>query len=134
MQKRRLPYPSEKYDGDVKDVFSVQDAISLAIADKLKIKVQEKRERKIDDRFLTYHIEAYNLYFFKGRYFWNKRKEEDLKKAIQCYSAAIQIDLNYALAYAGLADCCINLHYYHTLPAKEAFSKGKGSGHQTSRG
>ena len=58
---------------------------------------------------------AHQLYL-KGRYFWNKRTGNDLKKSIDYFNQAIAVDPNYALAYAGVADV------YDVLPALTAVS------------
>jgi hypothetical protein len=60
---------SEKYDRDMEDIFVIQDEISLAIVDKLKIKLLGVEKTKLVKRY-TENKEAYNLYL-KGRYFWN---------------------------------------------------------------
>src|SRR5207253_2765282 len=52
----------------------------------------------------TDNVEAYQSYL-KGRFFWNQRTGEGIKKAIAYFEQAIAVDPNYALAYAGLADC-----------------------------
>ncbi|MCK4824613.1 tetratricopeptide repeat protein, partial [bacterium] len=72
----------------------------------------------------TENIEAFNLYL-KGRYFWNKRTEDGLKKGIEYFKQAIEIDPNYALAYAGLADCYIVLPFYSSYSPKEAYPKAQ---------
>ncbi|MFN2493296.1 MAG: tetratricopeptide repeat protein [Pyrinomonadaceae bacterium] len=55
--------------------------------------------------------EAYRLYL-RGRFYWNKRTEENFKKGIEHFKQAIEIDPDYALAYAGLADSYILLAFY----------------------
>ncbi|MCX6832059.1 MAG: hypothetical protein NT028_07995, partial [candidate division Zixibacteria bacterium] len=69
---------------------------------------------------------AYGLYL-KGRYFWNKRSEEGIKKAISLFEQATQADAGYAPAYAGLADCYTIIGYYDILPPKEAFPAAKAA-------
>ncbi|UCD94418.1 MAG: protein kinase [Candidatus Zixiibacteriota bacterium] len=93
---------SEKYDRDMEDVFAVQDEISLAIVDRLKVRLLGDEQVKIVKR-PTDNLDAYNLYL-KGRYFWNKRTRKEVSKAIDCFEQAIELDPNYALGYAGLAD------------------------------
>jgi tetratricopeptide (TPR) repeat protein len=63
-------------------------------------------------------LEAYNLYL-RGRYFWNKRTGEGLRKSIEYYSRAIGKCPDYALAYAGLADSYTSLPVWTTLPTRE---------------
>jgi serine/threonine protein kinase/tetratricopeptide (TPR) repeat protein len=122
---------SEKYDRDIgelccpEDIFAIQDGISLAIVDKLKVKLLGGEKAKLIKRH-TEDLDAYNLYL-KGRYFWNKRTEESLTRAIGCFEQAITEDPNFALAYAGLADSYNLLGFYGVLPPKETFPKAKAS-------
>jgi TolB-like protein len=119
---------SEKYDRETEDVFAVQDELSLEIVDTLKLKLMKGEKKKVLKRH-TRNKEAYNL-FLKGRYFWNRRNEEDLKKAIECYVEATNKDPNYSLPYLGIADHFIMMGLWNYLPpqtarlrAKEALSK-----------
>jgi serine/threonine protein kinase/Tfp pilus assembly protein PilF len=122
---------SEKYDRNIgelccpEDIFAIQDEISLAIVDKLKVKLLGGEKAKLIKRH-TEAIDAYSLYL-KGRYFWNKRTEESLRKAVGYFEQAIQKDPGYALAYAGLADSYILLAEYSLLPPKDAFPKAKAA-------
>ena len=110
---------SERYDRDVEDVFAIQDEISLAIVDKLKIRLLGKDRGAIAGRH-TEDLEAYNLYL-KGRYHWNKRVPEEVRKGLECFRQAIERDPNYAAAYAGLADCYLVLENMGELEPEEAF-------------
>jgi len=120
---------SEKYDRDIgelccpEDIFAIQDEISMSIVDKLKVKLLGKEKAKLIKRH-THDIDAYNLYL-KGRFFWNKRTEENLKKAIKYFEQAIEKDPLYALAYAGLADSYITLEDYSSIPPKEIYPRAK---------
>ncbi len=116
---------SEKYDRDLEDIFAIQDEISLAIVDKLKIKLLRKEKAALVKRY-TDDLEAYSLYL-KGRYHWNKRTPEGLKKAIQHFEQVIERDPSYALAYAGLADSYILLAEHSLLPPKDAFPRAKAA-------
>ncbi len=122
---------SEKYDRNIgegccpEDIFAIQDEISLAIVEKLKVKLLGVEKAKIVKRF-TDDQEAYNLYL-RGRYFWSKRTEEDIERAIQYFRQAIEKDPDYALAYAGMADSHILLAEYSLLPPKDAFPRAKAA-------
>ena len=116
---------SEKYDRDMEDIFAVQDEISLAIVDKLKIQLFGKEKAKLVKRY-TENPEAYSLYL-KGRFFWNKRTVEGMKRAIEYFEQAIEKDPDFAMAYAGMADCYIILPYYSSLPPMELMPKAKES-------
>ena len=114
---------SEKFDRDLSDVFAIQDEISLAIVEKLKIRLLEDEKEKVLKRY-TQNLEAYDLYL-KGRYHWNRRTPESLKKAVAHFEQVIQKDPEYALAYAGLADCYSMLVQVYVLRPKEAFPKAR---------
>jgi tetratricopeptide (TPR) repeat protein len=120
-----FPLWSEKYERDETDIFLLQDAISLAIVDKLKVKLLGEEKEKIVKRH-TENLEAYNLYL-QGRYFWSKRGEEGLKKSVDYFEEAIKKDPAYALAYAGLADSYITIGDWLILPSKEVFPKARAA-------
>jgi TolB-like protein/Flp pilus assembly protein TadD len=112
---------SERYDREMDDVFAIQDEITLAIVDNLKVSLLGGEKAKITKRH-TKDLEAYNLYL-KGRHFWSIRTGKGFKKAIECYQQALKIDPDYALAYAGLADTFGFLGFLSFLPPEDAFSK-----------
>ncbi|NOR53341.1 MAG: tetratricopeptide repeat protein, partial [Candidatus Aminicenantes bacterium] len=117
------PLWSEKYDRDMEDIFILQDEISLAIVDNLKVKLLGKDRAKFIKHY-TQNLEAYNLYL-KGRFFWNKRTEESMEKSVEYFKEAIEEDPEYALAYAGLADSYITLGAWLFLTPKEAYPEAK---------
>lgn len=94
---------SEKYDRELEDVFAIQDEITERIVEQLKVKLAGEKAAQLV-KPATHNVEAYTLYL-KGRFYWNKRTEEGIKKGIECFEQAIVTDPGYALAYAGLADC-----------------------------
>ncbi len=114
---------SERYDRVMADVFAIQDEITLAIVNALKVELLGEEKAAIAKRY-TDNLEAYNLYL-KGRYFWNKRFEGGLQKAMEYFKQAIEKEPTYALAYSGLADCLGILGFYSYLPPQEAFPKAK---------
>jgi adenylate cyclase len=99
---------SETYDREMEDVFEIQDEISLAIMDKLKVELMGE-EKELILKAPTQDLEAYNHYL-KGRYYWyNNRTWDGLQKAMKCFQQAIDCDPGYALAVTGLADTYIVL-------------------------
>ncbi len=107
---------SEKFDRELEDVFDIQDEISLKILDAIKMKLfAEKKEAVLKN--YTENIEAYQL-FLKGRYHYNKLTPDDFTKAIEYYKAAIALDSEYAIAYAGLSYCYYDAYYFRWLPNK----------------
>ncbi|UCC45733.1 MAG: protein kinase, partial [Candidatus Zixiibacteriota bacterium] len=101
---------SQSYNRELESVFDIQDDISHAIVDAMKIRLVGEDTTVIVRRY-TENIEAYNLYV-RGRHLWNKRTEQDIRKAIEYFEKAIELDPNYALAYAGLADAWVVLPDY----------------------
>ncbi|HAQ19683.1 MAG TPA: hypothetical protein DCR40_10695 [Prolixibacteraceae bacterium] len=94
---------SQKYDREIKDIFEIQDELSLTIVEELKIQLFDE-ERKQILKSKTQNLTAYN-YFLKGRFYWNNsRTKEGIEKTIEYFTQAIESDPNYALAYTGLAD------------------------------
>jgi TolB-like protein/DNA-binding winged helix-turn-helix (wHTH) protein len=91
----------EQYDRKMSDLLAIQREIAVEIVEKLKLKVSGAE--KGFARHYTESNEAYQLYL-KGRFYWNKRTVEALKKSIEYFNQAIEKDTGFALAYAGLAD------------------------------
>ena len=104
---------SERYDRKFEDVFNLQDEISQSIVAKLRGVLLGQRAKPIVES-ATKSTEAYELYL-KGRYHWNKRTEEGLKRSVALFEEAIRLDANYALAHAGLADAYVTLGIYGTV-------------------
>jgi len=116
---------SDIYNKKLTDLFAIQDEIAQEIVKALKIELLGEKEAKIVKRY-TENPEAYNFYL-KGRYYWNKRTEEEVKKGIESFQQAIEKDPSYAAAYAGLADCYNVFGFYGVQPPKEAFPKAKAA-------
>jgi serine/threonine-protein kinase len=92
---------SERYDREIKDIFDVQDEITLAIVNALKVKLLGEKKTAVL-KHQTTNTEAYEL-FLKGRYYHNKYTEEGRKTAIEFYEQAITLEPEYAAPYAGIA-------------------------------
>ena len=93
----------EQYNRKMTELVSLQSEIARDVSHKLRAKLTGAEQQQVAKNY-TENTEAYQLYL-QGRYHWNKRKPEEHKKAIQYFEQAIALDPNYALAYAGLADC-----------------------------
>lgn len=93
---------SERYVRKQSDLVSLQSEIAKDVSSRLKSKLTGADEEKIAKSH-TADAEAYRDYL-QGRYYWNKRNGENLRKAIEQFKAATDKDPNYALAYVGLAD------------------------------
>src|SRR5215212_1040325 len=106
----------EQYNRSPSDILAIQEDISKAITESLKLKIGPPKRA-------TSNNEAFNLYL-RGRYFWNKYSKESVLKATELFQQAIAVDENFALAYCGLADAYFRLSNVH-LPPKEVLPKAK---------
>jgi TolB-like protein/DNA-binding winged helix-turn-helix (wHTH) protein/Tfp pilus assembly protein PilF len=93
---------AHSYEGDLRDTLTLQNTVARTIAEQIQA-VLNKQEKAALEKSRVVKPEAYEAYL-KGRYFWNKRTGDGLKKAIEYFTVAIEKDPNYAEAYAGLAD------------------------------
>jgi len=115
----------EQYNRKPADIFEVQEEISHEISQKLLSKLSGEERKRLSKRH-THHTEAYREYL-KGRFYWNKRTEENFRKGIENFHQAIELDPNYALAYAGLADSYILLGFYGSESPDDVMPKGKAA-------
>ena len=90
---------------------------------RLRLSGEEQRQLTKSD---TTSAEAYQFYL-RGRYYWNKRSAEGLRKAIEQFQQAIDGDPNYALAYVGLADGYLQLEQYAGVKASEIVPKARAA-------
>ncbi|WP_101448037.1 helix-turn-helix domain-containing protein [Aquimarina sp. MAR_2010_214] len=113
---------SETWDRKLENIFTIQDEISLLIADKIRENFGhfEIRDKLVDKQ--TDYIEAYQLYL-KGNYHFQKWNPEDLELSKQYYSKALEIDANYAQSNFGLAQYYTMMAGLGFLPKTEAFKK-----------
>jgi serine/threonine-protein kinase len=116
---------SERYDRDLEDIFAIQDEISLAIVDALKLKLLGKEKQKLMKRS-TDNLEAFNLYL-KGRHFWARRFEGGLQKSMEYFQQAAEKDDGYAPAYVGIADALSILGTYGFLRPHDVFPRAKAA-------
>ena len=93
---------AQSYEGDVRDTLALQKKVARAIAEQIRIKVTPQEETVLRNVKVV-NPEAYENYL-KGRYFWNKRTADGMKRAIDYFDQAIESDPNYASPHAGLAD------------------------------
>jgi DNA-binding SARP family transcriptional activator len=115
----------EDYRPQQTSILAIQDEIAGEVSARLKVQMTVEERKRLVKRY-TGDPEAYTLYL-KGRFHWNKRTGDGLRKAIECFDKAIERDPSYALAYSGLADCYNLLSLYSVLPPKKAMPKAKAA-------
>jgi TolB-like protein/Flp pilus assembly protein TadD len=113
----------KSYQRPMQDLFAIQEEVTREISCSLRLKLAGREKKRLAKRY-TENREAYQLYL-KGRFFWNKRTEESIRKGIEYYRQAVEADPTYALAYAGLAESYMPLGYWGYLPPGETFPKAK---------
>lgn len=111
---------SERYEREITDIFAIQDEISQAIADKLRVGIGQERQTA---RRPTEDLEAYNLYL-QGRYHLSRWTPEGFARARPCFEQAVARDPGFALAYDALSEFYWYLGFFGFVPPKEAFSTG----------
>ena len=115
----------KQYNQKFSDIFQVQTDISNQIMQEMRVSLTGKQKEQMQKNY-TENVEAYRLYL-KGRFYLNRRNEESFLRAVDSFQQAIQIDPEYALAYAGLADCYSLLSNWGFLPANEGYPKAKAA-------
>ncbi len=93
---------AQSFEGNVRDTLALQNSVARAIAEQIRTAVNQREQAALQNPKVV-DPEAYEAYL-KGRYFWNKRTGDGLKKAIGYFNLAIDEDPNYAKAYTGLAE------------------------------
>jgi TolB-like protein/tetratricopeptide (TPR) repeat protein len=116
---------AETYDRKLVDIFAVETDIAQTIADTLQAKLTGAEKSAIAKR-PTVDSRAYELYL-KGRYFWNKRTGPGLRKAIDYFKEATEMDPKFATAFAGLADAYVLLPGYGAGTPQEAYPHAKAA-------
>ncbi len=114
---------SERFDRSADDIFAIQDEISLAVVEKLRVELLEEEKAKVTKRH-TQDKEAHNLYL-RGRYFWYRRYKGDMIRAVGFYQKAIDKDPNYAFPYVGIADVFNIMGQWAYISPVEAYTRAK---------
>jgi adenylate cyclase len=106
---------AERFDRNLTDIFAIQDEITHAIVDQLKVKLLPQEKKSIE-QVPTQNIEAYT-YYLRGREFLHRLSKHNLEIARRMFARAVELDPQYARAYAGLADCDSHLHMIYFVKA-----------------
>ncbi|MEO5589250.1 MAG: protein kinase, partial [Gemmatimonadaceae bacterium] len=118
---------SDRYDRELEDVFAIQDEIAQNIVKALRVVLSDDEKRAIE-KAPTEKVEAYD-YYLRGRKFFHQHRRTSLEFARKMFTRAIEVDPNYARAYAGIADCCSILYMY--FDARESNLKQADKASQT---
>ena len=116
---------TDSYTDKLENVLSLQGRIAKAIAREIKLTLSPEEElnlssnKKIDPK-------AYEA-FLRGKHFWNKRTGDDIKKALEYFKEAVNIEPLYALAHVGIAESYDLLHQYTGISSRETYPKGKAA-------
>ena len=116
---------ADTFDRKLTDVFQIESDVAKTIAEKLQTKLTGSEERAISAK-PTADLEAHQLYL-KGRYIWNRRTGENLKKALGYFQQAAEKDPGYALAYTGIADSCALIPVYGAGAPYDYYPRAKAA-------
>jgi len=97
----------ESFDSQSRDILQIQDAITRQLLATLRLNLTGAEEKSVTARY-TESAQAYQAYL-EGRYHWSRYTRKGIEKAIKHFRHAIEVDPNYALAYAGIVDCYLRL-------------------------
>jgi serine/threonine protein kinase/Tfp pilus assembly protein PilF len=111
----------EQYNRKMSALVVAQEEIARRVAEKLELRLSGVDQTRISKQG-TDNAEAYQLYL-RGRYYWNKRTEEGLRRGIEFFNKAIELDPSYSKAYAGVADCYAMLTEYSAQPPMELYPR-----------
>jgi eukaryotic-like serine/threonine-protein kinase len=115
----------EQYNRKLADLLAVQQEITRDMSEKLRLKLSGEEQKRLTKSY-TANTEAYQHYL-KGRYYLDKSSEESVKKAMEHFNRAIEIDPNYALAYVGLADGHLAFQFHSSAAPKDGYQRAKAA-------
>lgn len=115
----RILWTSQNFERPTANAYELQDTIACSVATELRAELCAT----VPSRNTT-NADAYQAYL-KGRFYWNKRTSEGIKRSIEFYEQAIQFDTNYALAYAGLAESYVQGIWHVPFASKEILPKAE---------
>ncbi len=103
---------ADRYDRELTDIFAIQDEITHAIVEQLRVKLLPQEKKSIGQT-PTDNVEAYT-YYLRGRQFLHRHSKSCYQLARRMFAKAVELDPLYARAYAGIADCdsFLFLHYH----------------------
>lgn len=120
-----IPIWAGQFDQNFTDHFTIQDTIARKVAEAMMLRLTENESKQLAKQY-TQNTKAYQLYL-QGRYYWNKRTAQGLEKAVEHFKRAVEIDPEFALAFAGLADCYILISDYGQVRPKDSYPQAKAA-------
>lgn len=114
---------AREYERDLSDIVALQREMARAVAEEIRIQLTPEESQSLAGGAAV-NPEAYEAYL-RGRYFWNRRTEEGLRRGLARFQQAIERDPNYARAYVGLSDLHNSLGFYGLRPPRETYPKAK---------
>jgi len=116
---------AQSFDQPWTDIFGVEDAIATHVADALTVRLTGAERERVTRRD-TENAAAYQEYLL-GRHYWTQFTPTQLKRALEHFERAVDLDSRYALAHAGLADSYTAFATYRVLPPSEAYSRARAA-------
>jgi eukaryotic-like serine/threonine-protein kinase len=116
---------SEMFDRQIVDVFEIQDEITHAIVEKLRVRLSSDEQRRLNSVWPG-NIEAYDLYL-KGKFQWYQQTADSFRQSIEYFTRAVQVDPQFAAAHAGLADCYTFLAFHGFGRPRDIFESARTS-------
>jgi serine/threonine protein kinase/Tfp pilus assembly protein PilF len=113
-----------QYERKLSDLITLKGEIAKDVSEELRLRLSGEEQKRLTKPY-TDNTEAYQLYL-KGRYYSARQNEEEIRKGIEYFNQAINVDPNYALAYAGLSSAYYGLSYVYLAP-REAMPKAKAA-------
>jgi serine/threonine protein kinase/Tfp pilus assembly protein PilF len=111
------------YERKASDLLSIKQAIAREVSDTLRLRLSGDEQKQLTKRDTT-SGESFQFYL-RGRYYWNKRTTDSLKKAVEEFQEAIDRDPGFALGYVGLADAYVNQEHYSGMSSRETLPKAR---------
>jgi TolB-like protein/DNA-binding winged helix-turn-helix (wHTH) protein/Tfp pilus assembly protein PilF len=116
---------TESYDRELKDVLALQGSVARMIANQIRVTLTAEEQKRLANP-RTVDPWAYEAYL-KGRYYWNKRTGDGLRKGSVYFQQAIDKDPTYSAAYSGLADCYSGLTWHGFRSPADALPKAQAA-------
>jgi len=113
---------ARRFDGPVEGILRLQSLVANAVVEEMQVRVTRAEHSRLSAQRASVDPRAYQAYV-KGRYWWNRRGESNLHRALAYFDQALEVDPTYGAAYSGMADAYLQLGYASLLAPDEAFPK-----------